>query len=338
MPGILGQVFGNKSDDPEAIALSEQRRKDREAIIQGLAQSRVVWSGGACTDCYVFIKQTHIIFGIFACHRMHPYSRCERFFVWLSLAIAGLGLSFMYVGPDGKHGKDIGALAAGSVVSVWLSLMHVILQQASMARCCVEGGFCYCWGAGKLMANFAGKIILFGGLLFAALCFIGGLGVALARSIPLDKTIAAWCVSQIYSSVWGVFISIGMYFYRLYGCCCCNPCGDFCGTGQGLKPAVQPDWCYPHGPEHPKDVYLFWEGDRCGCYRPDGATSSTARAEAEDAPVVGVVAAAASCVEVVMLCRHGCGRPTFKTYDTCCTHCKGAAGPHAHDCKQRASE
>eukprot|EP00440_Ansanella_granifera_P002945 gb/GFBE01003214.1/.p1 GENE.gb/GFBE01003214.1/~~gb/GFBE01003214.1/.p1 ORF type:complete len:545 (+),score=74.09 gb/GFBE01003214.1/:1-1635(+) len=40
------------------------------------------------------------------------------------------------------------------------------------------------------------------------------------------------------------------------------------------------------------------------------------------------------------LCKNGCGRKPFGDYSTCCTHCKGASGPHARDCesKQRAGE
>ena len=32
------------------------------------------------------------------------------------------------------------------------------------------------------------------------------------------------------------------------------------------------------------------------------------------------------------LCENGCGRPAFGRFDTCCSHCKGAEGPHARDC------
>lgn len=34
----------------------------------------------------------------------------------------------------------------------------------------------------------------------------------------------------------------------------------------------------------------------------------------------------------VRLCAHSCGRPAFKKYSTCCTHCRGPHGPHARDC------
>merc|ERR1719160_2378835 len=32
------------------------------------------------------------------------------------------------------------------------------------------------------------------------------------------------------------------------------------------------------------------------------------------------------------MCKNGCGHEAFSTYDTCCTHCIGAQGPHAKDC------
>lgn len=35
-------------------------------------------------------------------------------------------------------------------------------------------------------------------------------------------------------------------------------------------------------------------------------------------------------------CSHGCGRSPFGKFPTCCTHCKGCNGPHAHDCDARA--
>lgn len=34
-------------------------------------------------------------------------------------------------------------------------------------------------------------------------------------------------------------------------------------------------------------------------------------------------------------CRNGCGRSPFKSFPTCCTHCRGAEGPHARDCNRR---
>jgi len=33
----------------------------------------------------------------------------------------------------------------------------------------------------------------------------------------------------------------------------------------------------------------------------------------------------------------GCGRPSFGKFRTCCTHCRGAIGPHAHDCENKAA-
>lgn len=35
-------------------------------------------------------------------------------------------------------------------------------------------------------------------------------------------------------------------------------------------------------------------------------------------------------------CANGCDRPCFKQFSTCCTHCKGAHGPHAADCEAKA--
>eukprot|EP00927_Polykrikos_kofoidii_P077799 TRINITY_DN74702_c0_g1_i1.p1 TRINITY_DN74702_c0_g1~~TRINITY_DN74702_c0_g1_i1.p1 ORF type:complete len:524 (-),score=86.70 TRINITY_DN74702_c0_g1_i1:20-1591(-) len=35
------------------------------------------------------------------------------------------------------------------------------------------------------------------------------------------------------------------------------------------------------------------------------------------------------------LCENGCGRPPFRQFKTCCTHCKGSDGPHAKDCNAR---
>jgi len=36
------------------------------------------------------------------------------------------------------------------------------------------------------------------------------------------------------------------------------------------------------------------------------------------------------------VCRKGCGRVPFGRFPTCCTHCHGPDGPHAHDCDERA--
>lgn len=35
------------------------------------------------------------------------------------------------------------------------------------------------------------------------------------------------------------------------------------------------------------------------------------------------------------LCLRGCGRRPFRKFPTCCTHCKGASGPHAKDCEAK---
>jgi len=34
-------------------------------------------------------------------------------------------------------------------------------------------------------------------------------------------------------------------------------------------------------------------------------------------------------------CKNGCGQPRFGKYETCCTHCQGASGPHASGCKPK---
>jgi len=41
---------------------------------------------------------------------------------------------------------------------------------------------------------------------------------------------------------------------------------------------------------------------------------------------------ATSQVRGARLCANGCDRPAFGRYPTCCSHCKGASGPHARDC------
>lgn len=38
-----------------------------------------------------------------------------------------------------------------------------------------------------------------------------------------------------------------------------------------------------------------------------------------------------------LLCENGCFRPSFAAYSTCCRHCRGPDGPHAHDCAQKAN-
>jgi len=37
-------------------------------------------------------------------------------------------------------------------------------------------------------------------------------------------------------------------------------------------------------------------------------------------------------------CANGCGHSAFGKYPTCCTHCKGGDGPHARGCKSKATE
>lgn len=288
MSSILGRMCGASTKDDKQREQEEEKSKELEAIVQGLAQYRVVWGGGVCADGLLFIKQTHVLIGIFACHRMHPYSRCERFCVWLCLLCAGLGLSLLFVGPDGRRGKDRGAHAEAGFVALVICIMHFVLQQVAMARCCAAGGMCYCWGAGDWVGKCAGNIILFGALLIAIVFLFAGVRRAMNKATPVDKAIAAWVVSQIYSNIGGVLISVGMYVYQLYGCCCCNPCSYLCGTGQGLRPPFQPDYCFPHGPEYPKDMHSFWQGDRFGCYHPDSNSNpGNATLEAEtEAPKV----------------------------------------------------
>lgn len=38
---------------------------------------------------------------------------------------------------------------------------------------------------------------------------------------------------------------------------------------------------------------------------------------------------------VVAMCKHGCQRPAFGKFDTCCTRCRGPDGPHHEDCEKK---
>jgi hypothetical protein len=38
------------------------------------------------------------------------------------------------------------------------------------------------------------------------------------------------------------------------------------------------------------------------------------------------------------VCHNGCGRDPFRKYSTCCTRCRGPAGPHSRDCNSREAD
>jgi len=275
----MAGVIGSRRESGECERVSTQSsekseaKKDHEAIIQGLAQGRVVWSGNFCIDCWFHLKQTHIFLGIFACHKMHPYSRCERLFVWLSCAAAAFGLSIFFLRSDGTIEKRSSLLDAGFVVSCWLTVIHFVLYQATMAKCCHEGGGCHFGGVGRVAGECAGKFILASWVIFAAFCLLGAFMTSKKRRIPVDRALGAWVVSQIYSAVQGIFVSVAMFLYYRYGLGCCNPCSSFTGSGQSLDRPNHPSFCYPHGIEYPKDVKLMWDGDRCRCHEPPGRGS-----------------------------------------------------------------
>lgn len=59
------------------------------------------------------------------------------------------------------------------------------------------------------------------------------------------------------------------------------------------------------------------------------------RGSGSEVPVAAAACAAASAAVIEAddnQCINGCGRLRFRHFKTCCTHCKGADGPHARDC------
>lgn len=255
-------------------------KKNQEAIIQGLIMGRVVWSGNLCEDYWFYLKQSHVILGIICCHRMHPYTRVERIVLFISLSLAGFGLSYMLLDSEGEMKETMTAQAVGIMVSITLIIAQIIMYQAALCKCVQEGSciFNCCGQRAKAVGEWAGRCIVLIGMIFGACCFLFGVLIGMMKGVPLGTAIQAWVFSQVYSwvlSVFTGFLQFGFYWYGCWPCCCCNICSDYLGNGQAGQclsgeNAAHPKFCYPHGIEYPADMDTLWDADRCSTHRSYG--------------------------------------------------------------------
>lgn len=253
--GAATEIIGNATANAMEPVVIPEERKNREAIIQGLLQGRVVWYFGFWQDFWFYVKQTHVVIGIFLAHSMHPYSKLERMGVWLSSAVAGFGLSMMLLDETGEKKQDAAVIAAGISASIVLAIMNLIMVQCMTCSCIQEGSSCFkCAGdRGRSAAENVGWCLGAVGWIFA-LIFLGG--GFLFRKAPLAIVIRAFVVSQGFSFLLGLGTGMLMFMLAYYGCCgCCS--------GQAGADRVKTSSPYPYGAEYPKDRNMFQAGDSC---------------------------------------------------------------------------
>jgi len=232
---------------------------DVTAMIQGLLHGRVYWYGDFRFDMWFWIKQHHAILGIFLCHKMNPYSRCERFAVWLCCGCASFALGLLLLRSTGE--KRTGA----SVVSVLnggiLAVLHMIMVM--LATCpCVQAGSklhadryrsccekCGCF----IMAYVWCKIAL---LLGVCVYF------ALWADVPIDHAFQVWAQSQLVAFASGIVSCAATFILKWYGLK-----GAFARLlpGQGGSDGARPKAAYPFGHTLPTDPQLLSGGDHCAC-------------------------------------------------------------------------
>jgi len=274
---------------PEQIAKHEDY-KNRAVIITGLTMGRIVWKGDFCRDLVFYIKQTHVLIGMFCCHKLHPFTRVDRFIVWLEAICAGFGLSLLMVEDfRGETRKDLVGRSFALSVSICLSIMNVIVAQAATCRWVQAGTPIYdlCGRWGKCIGQKAGQVIVLQGMVISLLILVAGL----SRATYIDVGKDGWrnirytfAVAQVYSWIFGVFICIGFYMLLYCGLGRWNCCCAFCvGSGQ-VGSNYKPDWMYPYGPEYPTDYEMMWKNDRCSYYDETEAAKHAAKRQAAAPP------------------------------------------------------
>lgn len=273
------EVIGNKlaaakatiagePEDPVVAAAKLEAKKNHEAIIQGLLQGRLEWAGHVSTDFWFYLKQNDVVLGILLCHRMNPYGRLKRFFVWVAYLIATFGMSLLFLRADGQRigGRDGFDHAASKVASIWssltISVVQIIVVEVLTCRCCQPGAafaFLLCRKVGE---GVGWCVYLY--CLFLGSCVLaGGIVVAVYRGVPASVAVDTWLYTQLYSFSIGIATAFAMFILGYYG----FPFGYFTClfVAEAGPTGTKSSSCYPHGPQYPTDKGLLWSGDPCGC-------------------------------------------------------------------------
>ena len=87
--------------------------KELPEVIQKLWCGKNLFSQSVCADLWLVFCNRHIFFSCFLAHRLHPFSKCERFLVLACTMLFGFGVSGMVVLII-EEGEDFAEQAAGN--------------------------------------------------------------------------------------------------------------------------------------------------------------------------------------------------------------------------------
>lgn len=248
-PTVLG-----KGMDQMACAETEEKRKNTEAIIQGLLHKRTEWRGNAWLDYLFFLKQKHVIIGMFLCHRMHPFTQAERFSANSIHTFAGFGFALLFSPREGDswNTRQLRRVE-GFIIGILLTIGNLILVQAAQCSCVQEGTCLYrrFGDSVKMPMERWGRWIHCIAWVFAICVLV----IGLLGDVPVKSALPTFIHAKVYSWLFGLAIDSLMFFVYYRGCCCCP--GEVGPDGHKSRTA------YPHGPQYPTDMDLFQMGDRC---------------------------------------------------------------------------
>lgn len=266
----------------------EERKKDIEAIVQGLALGRVIWRDhDMCGDLWFFLKNNDPVLSIFFCHKMHPYTRCKRLVVKISGMVANFGMACLFLDLETCQKKGDTTLVVDKVecqehqddivqfTSITVAVIVACLLFAAYwfytCRCARPGGPLH---FGKVSESFwvcCTKPITVSIVLLCWCLLIAGLIAHGESSVDFKDSYIprVWVMSEVYSFFMGFGMQVSIFF-SLYCACECCPCLECLFRecwGSGQASGARPSFAYPYGDEYPKDMDAFWRGDRsCGTY------------------------------------------------------------------------
>jgi len=227
------------------------------AMLQGLLHKRVYWYGDFYSDLWFWTKQRHVVLGIFLCHQLHPYSRRERFAVWLCCGCASFALGLLLLKSTGeKRGlAPLLSILNGCILAV----LHISLKILATCPCVQEGSGAHCC---QWYCEECGIIVM----ACTSCCILILLGacimVAMWVGVPMNCAFQLWAKGQLVAFALGLimcFVTFCLQWYGLRGVLA------HVFPGQGGPEGARPKSAFPFGATTPSDPQIFPGGDRCGC-------------------------------------------------------------------------
>jgi len=266
MTEIIQKVAEMTTGTPDSEA-----DKDHQAIVQGLIWKRGVWypDSSILTNWWFFLCQKHVLLGIACCHKLHPYTRLERMFVWISCVITSIGLSLLFSDASFGEGLSEAQIQCYSLaISCYLATKAILMR--SLVTCgIVQDGSCLQVAASVLNSDaklkrscerIGCRVAAFS-CVISLMWFIAGVCVVQGEIFNYGQFFEEFFLSQIYSWLIELGTVTGRFLMGWYGFRCVS--GPE-GTGDDeVKKAMTGK--YPEGIEYPKDKNRLWENDRALC-------------------------------------------------------------------------